>query len=328
MTEINQRIRQATEEDKGLPYLSYSKESNFDKCPLSHKLKYVDKNFSSKSSLAMEIGSILHKCLELKGIQKIENKSVDYEYLKTIVEEGCTESGEKSDNHILGIKDLKKKYFEDFFVADNKSGMNYSEKMNVFYNKVLPSRIEDEAWRPIAVEQKFEFVYDDRVIIHGFIDRVDKNPQGELRITDYKSSKAIFPETDIKTPMQHVIYDLACIYLYGQPAADHVYDFILIDAIQGNDEGVCSKGYLKRGIKKLDKVLNEMDEMERTGEYPPKPTPLCYWCPFHSTSPNADPKFAGLCQYHSLWTPQKKSFAVLNPYGEEIKKEIKRKLVF
>ena len=57
-------------------------------------------------------------------------------------------------------------------------------------------------------------------------------------------------------------------------------------------------------------------------------TPLCYWCPFHSTSPNADPKFSGLCQYHSLWTPEKKSFAVLNPYGQEIKKETKRKLVF
>ena len=138
----------------------------------------------------------------------------------------------------------------------------------------------------------------------------------------------MFRDADIKTPMQHVIYDLACIHLYGQPASDHVYDFILIDAIQGADEGVCTKGYLNRGIKKLDKVLNEMDEMEIKGEYPPKPTPLCYWCPFHINSPNADPKFSGLCQYHSLWTPEKKSFAVLNPYGQEIKKETKRKLVF
>lgn len=71
-----------TEEDKGLPYLSYSKESNFDHCPLSHKLKYVDKNFSKKSSLPMEIGSILHKALELKGRMIMEGKTVDYDYLK------------------------------------------------------------------------------------------------------------------------------------------------------------------------------------------------------------------------------------------------------
>ena len=50
----------------------------------------------------------------------------------------------------------------------------------------------------------------------------------------------MFRDADIKTPMQHVIYDLACIHLYGQPATDHVYDFILIDAIQGADEGVCT----------------------------------------------------------------------------------------
>lgn len=328
MTDISQKIRQVTEEDRNLPYLSYSKESNFDNCPLNHKLKYVDKNFSRKSSLPMEIGSILHKSLELKGRMIMDGKDVDYDYLKNITEEGYLETDEKSDNHILGIKDLKKKYFEDFFTADSKSGMNYLEKMKIFYDRVLPTRIEDEIWTPIAVEQKFEFVYDNRVILHGFIDRVDKNEEGQLRITDYKSSKAVFRDEDIKTPMQHVIYDLACIHLYGQPATDHVYDFILIDAVQGANEGVCSKGYLNRGIKKLDKVLNQMDEMSRTGNYPPKPSPLCYWCPYHSTSPNADPKYAGLCQYHSLWTPERKTFAVLNTYGETIKKETKRKLVF
>lgn len=116
MTEISQKIRQVTEEDKGLPYLSYSKESNFDHCPLSHKLKYVDKNFSKKSSLPMEIGSILHKALELKGRMIMEGKTVDYDYLKSITEEGYLETDEKSDNHILGIKDLKKKYFDEFLL--------------------------------------------------------------------------------------------------------------------------------------------------------------------------------------------------------------------
>lgn len=153
----------------------------------------------------MEIGSILHKALELKGRMIMEGKTVDYDYLKSITEEGYLETDEKSDNHILGIKDLKKKYFDEFFTADSKSGMNYSEKMDIFYNKVLPSRIDSKEWTPVAVEQRFEFVYDDRVIIHGFIDRVDKNAKEQLRITDYKSSKAVFRDADIKTPMQHVI---------------------------------------------------------------------------------------------------------------------------
>ena len=80
----------------------------------------------------MEIGSILHKALELKGRMIMEGKTVDYDYLKSITEEGYLETDAKSDNHILGIKDLKKKYFDEFFTADRKSGMNYSEKMDIF----------------------------------------------------------------------------------------------------------------------------------------------------------------------------------------------------
>lgn len=336
LSELSDKIRQVTEEDRGLPYISYSKISNFEKCPLSHKLKYIDKNFSNKSTLAMEIGSILHKVLELKGQMVMNGCSVfDYDYLKEVVENGYTENDGKSESHILGISELRRKYFEEFHTKDEKSGMNYAEKMNLFYEKVLPNRLNDTSWTTIATEQKFEFVYDNRVIIHGFIDRVDKNELGEIKITDYKSSKAVFRDSDIKTPMQHVTYDLACILLYGKPADEHEYDFILIDKIQGQKDGVCSKGYLKRGVNKLNKLLDMMENMESTKEFPPKPSPLCYWCSFHSDSPNADPKFSGLCPYHSLWTPDNKTFETLNPYGqgeywEKPMVEVKprRKLVF
>ena len=279
----------------------------------------------------MEIGTILHKALELKGQMKMSSLEVDYDYLKKVVSEGFDEECDRSDKHILGISELKEKYFEDFYIPDNKSGMNYEEKIEIFNEEVLPTRMESTIWVPIATEQKFELVYDDRVAIHGFIDRVDKNIEtGELKITDYKSSKAVFPDKDVKTPMQHIIYDLACMVLYDKPADVHEYDFILIDKIQE----ACSSGYLKRGINKLNKLLDSMDEMSEKGEFPPKPSPLCFYCPYHSTSPNADPMYSGLCQYHSLWTPENKTFATLNPYGQseyfEPKKEIKsqRKLVF
>ena len=279
----------------------------------------------------MEIGTILHKALELKGQMKMDNLEVDYDYLKKVVSEGFDEECDRSDKHILGISELKEKYFEDFYIPDNKSGMNYEEKIEIFNEKVLPARMESTIWVPIATEQKFELVYDDRVVIHGFIDRVDKNIEtGELKITDYKSSKAVFPDKDVKTPMQHIVYDLACMVLYDKPADVHEYDFILIDKIQE----ACSAGYLKRGINKLNKLLDSMDEMSKKREFPPKPSPLCFYCPYHSTSPNADPMYSGLCQYHSLWTPENKTFSTLNPYGQneyfEPKKEIKsqRKLVF
>ena len=128
-----------------------------------------------------------------------------------------------------------------------------------------------------------------------------------------------------------MIYDLAALYLYGELPIDHEYDFVLIDKKQNKADGVCSRGYFIRGIKKLDSILSKIEECEETDEFKPAPTPLCYWCPYHSTSPHADSKYKGLCQYHSLWTPTDKNYDVLNPYKGQINMEQpkpQRKLVF
>lgn len=331
--ELKKKLRAVNEDDRGvLPTVSYSKLDNFINCALSHKLKYIDKNFSQVSSLAMDIGSITHFGLETKGQYLLNNEPVDYEKIKEYVMNGYTVEGKPHEN-ILGVNDIKKKYFEEWWTIDEKSGMNYEEKLNLYFEKVLPQRIEDDNWKVVGTEIQFEFVYDNRVIIHGFIDRVDIDIKDEkkYRITDYKSSKKVFDDTKIKTPMQHVIYDLACLHMFGVIPEEHEYDFILIDKKQTSEDGVCSKGYLKRGIKKLDKTLDSMDAMGKTGQYRPNPTPLCYWCAYHSDSPHSDPKFRGLCPYHSLWTPTERNFKVLNEYNglkkiEDVPK--KRKLIF
>lgn len=330
INELLSKIRKVQEGDyKKLPTVSYSKLDNFKKCPMSHKLKYVDKHFSNKSSLAMEIGGITHKGLELKAQYILEEKPVDYEYIRNVVENGCDEESSRGKNHIAGVSELKKRYFEEFALPDNKSGMDYNQKLELYFNEVLPSRMEDE-WTILATEKHFEFVYDERVIIHGFIDRVDMMViDGELllRIVDYKSSKAVFRDADIKTPLQHVIYDLGCLFLYKTLPAEHEYDFIFINEKQS----ACSKGYLKRGIKKVNQLLDDMDNMAETQVWEPKPTPLCFWCTFHSDSPHSDPKYAGMCQWHSLWAPDNKNFNVLKKWEPGFDKKPqpeKRKLVF
>ena len=73
-----------------------------------------------------------------------------------------------------------------WLVTDENTSMNYDEKMNVYFN-VLANRMEDKDWSVKAVEDSFEFVYDNRCIIHGFIDRIDENIHGDLKVIDYKS---------------------------------------------------------------------------------------------------------------------------------------------
>ena len=75
--------------------------------------------------------------------------------------------------------------------------------------------------------------------------------------------------------------------------------------------------------------MDKIDQAKKDNEYPPSPTPLCYWCPYpdKTHTPNADKKYGGECQYYSLWKPENKVFTVNQEYipGEE---KPKRKLVF
>ena len=50
--------------------------------------------------------------------------------------------------------------------------MDMNQKMYVYFNQVLPTRMENPDWKIIGTEIAFEFVYDNQCIIHGFIDRV------------------------------------------------------------------------------------------------------------------------------------------------------------
>lgn len=328
MEEILNKIRPVTEEDrKSLLSVSYSKLSLFENCAFRYKLKYIDGHYGDSQTLALELGSILHKGLELKGLDKIRGKETDYDEIKNIVYQGTTERTEKDVTLLPGINKIKKKYIEDWN-SNNGTDATYEEKMDLYVNQVLPSRMEDRDWKVVGVEKNFEFVYDDKCIMHGFIDRIDQNLEGALKVVDYKSSKKVFRDTDIKTPLQMVIYDLACVFLYNILPEFHEYDFILLNKKQTTADGVCSKGYLKRGLKKIDKLLAQIFELEKTGVYKPSATPLCYWCdyPDAAHTPNANKKFAGLCPYYSLWTPENKTFKTNKEWipGEENK----RRLIF
>ncbi len=314
INEIKKMVREVTENDTELPKISYSAIDMYINCPYNYKNKYIDAKRTDVTTLPLELGTLCHLVLELKGQYILNNNPVDYNRLLDIFTKGYDEITEKTQEHIAGIEELKNKYWELWGVSDNKSGMNYTEKTRIFSDIVLPTRIEEKEWEILDTEVHFEFVYKDKIIMHGFIDRVDKNKTTEeLRITDYKTSKAVFPDEKIKTPLQHIFYDLACVYLYGKLPVEHVYDFILLNQIQDSNNGVCSKGYLKRGIAKIDKTL---DLIINKKDFKPKPTPLCYWCAYHTDSPNADKIYKGECHYHSLWTPENKTYEVLNKYEE------------
>ena len=116
---------------------SYSKLSLFDKCPYRFKLKYEDKNHSESSSLALEIGTLAHKCKELVALDMIAGRPVDYEHVRYVLysgfvpeaSEGLKDSGV---DDIPGLDVLKMRYAFDWIAPDTKSGLTYDQKIQIF----------------------------------------------------------------------------------------------------------------------------------------------------------------------------------------------------
>lgn len=298
-------VRPVREEDRGvLPVFSYSKMEVYKNCPYQFDLKYNQGKYSSDTSIALELGSLLHYVLEQKGkALKEEDKLVDYESLNEIILNGTSETDEKTKDVLPGVNALKKKYWEIWNVPDSE-GRTYDQKLEIF-DKVLHTEMEeDDGWKPYKFEHPFEFVWNDRVILKGFIDRIDLK-DGSIRTVDYKTSKKVYDSSKLSTSLQFGIYALAILNEFAVLPEENVYRFILLDETQK----ALTKGWEKRLIKALDGIFDKIDADNKSGVWVPKATPLCHWCNFCPHNPDAK-EYKHDCEYYSLWEPNNKTFAV------------------
>lgn len=323
MQELLNRIRPVTEKDRELPVFSYSKLEVFKNCPLQYEYKYIEKKYSQDTSIALELGSLCHYVLEQKGRMIATKQNVDYDKLNSILFDGVSETDEKTKEELLGVSQLKRKYFEVWHEADNASGASYDEKIKLF-DQVLHKEMEDTEWESTYFERPFEFVWDNKVILKGFIDRIDVK-DGQYRTVDYKTSKKAYEQSKLATSLQFGIYALAILNEFGVLPAESKYRFILID----DEQYALTKGWEKRLIKALDKVFGDIEASGKKEIFVPKPTPLCHWCNFCQTNPEAT-IYRNECEYFSKWTPTQKTFEVNKKWNalENMNPTTKRKLVF
>ena len=330
MEELLKRIRPVTEEDrKNLPVFSYSKLEVFKNCPLQYRYKYIEKKYSQDTSIALELGSLCHYVLESKGHMIVNGEVIDYELLNDLLTNGVKETDEKTKEELIGVAQLKRKYFEIWYEADNASGASYDEKMKLF-DKVLHEEMEESEWKPTYFEMPFEFVWDNKVIIKGFIDRIDtkdtEEGETQYRTVDYKTSKKVYEQSKLATSLQFGVYALAILNKFGVLPVESEYRFILID----DKQFALTKGWENRLIKALDKVFGDIEASEKKEVFVPKPSPLCHWCNFCQTNPEAT-IYRNECEYFSKWTPNQKTFEVnkkWNALENMTKATPKRKLVF
>lgn len=320
-------IRPVTEEDKKLLEFSHSRLECFSNCPYQYHLKYNENKTSIDTTIALEFGTLAHLVLEHKGKMITEQGKVDYDFLNNMLEEGgMSDDGKGNEFHVLGIKELKKKYFDTWGVADSE-GRNYNDKVKNFLDVMHTEMEEDDGWTPTYFEYPFNYVYKDKIILHGFIDRIDtrvnQNGETEYRVVDYKTSKKVYDTTKTATSQQFAIYNMAILNEFNTLAVENLYRFICIN----DSQNALTIGWEKRFIKKLDKILEQIDKGYEEKLWSPKATPLCYWCSYCRNNPDAT-TYRRECEYFSLWTPTNKTFEKNKEFDPTKKDEPRRRLSF
>lgn len=296
--ELKSSIRPIQDGDIHLPRVSYSKLSVLHQCPYKFFLQYEKHKTSKTSTIALDVGTFCHAILEdkEKWITGIEAASVDYKNVKKTQEY-------YSDQFSL----LKARYWEEWDKTD-KSGLDYTQKFEKFW-EYYPNAISekmDDGLLPFASELAFNFVFEDRVIITGFIDRIDVDSNGEFYVTDYKTSNTVFNQNDLDYSQQFFTYALAILNEYGKIPVEYEYDFIFLgEKAKALTKKVTS---FQKCYEKMHSSIDEMFALQKSRKYYPKPSPLCHWCNYCCHSISTDKQLNNLCDYYSLWQPNDKVF--------------------
>jgi putative RecB family exonuclease len=231
--------------------LSYSAISTYQKCPLSYKFLYVDK-LPTRPSHYLSFGNTIHSVLEF--FYKTGPAPID---LKRLLEE------------------LDNQWLHEGYENDELE-IEYKEKGRSILTQFYNDNIETFA-PPLAVEKRFGIDVGG-VTVSGIIDRIDRLPNGDLEIIDYKTNAKLPPKTRIASDLQLPIYHMAAQELFGI-APKKVTLYFLVP----NKKMSAQK--TEADIDRTRKTI--LDVAGRIGKqkFDPSKNSLCAWCDFIELCP-------------------------------------------
>jgi putative RecB family exonuclease len=140
-----------------------------------------------------------------------------------------------------------------------------------------PRRLE-----PAERELYVEALLESRLLLRGFVDRIDVASDGRIRISDYKSGRSPAEGFEAKALFQMKFYALVVWRLRG------IVPSVLQLIYLGNGEIVRyepDEQDLLATERKVEALWRAITLAQETGDWRPSPSRLCDWCSFHEYCP-------------------------------------------
>lgn len=140
-----------------------------------------------------------------------------------------------------------------------------------------PSRLE-----PAERELYVEALLDSRLLLRGFVDRIDVAPTGEIRVVDYKTGRSPGEMFEAKALFQMKFYALVIWRTRG------VVPAMLQLVYLGNGEMlryVPDEADLLATERKVEAIWTAIRLAEESGDWRPNRSRLCEWCAHQAICP-------------------------------------------
>ena len=140
-----------------------------------------------------------------------------------------------------------------------------------------PQRLE-----PADRELYVEALLDSKLLLRGFVDRIDVAPDGRIRVVDYKSGRSPGVGYEAKALFQMKFYALVLWRMRG------VVPAMLQLIYLGNGEILRyepDEDDLRATERKVEAVWAAIRLAQETGDWQPNPSRLCDWCSYHQFCP-------------------------------------------
>ena len=256
--------------------LSPSRTSDYLQCPLLYRLKTIDRIPDSPSVAAIR-GTLVHTVLEKLFEITPGNRSVAA--AEDIFTQSMDQLAESSpDEYELLLNDSKDPV--DSSRLASHAIKKVKPLLETYFTMEDPNRLE-----PFARELAVSVELTEDFVIRGFIDRVDKNLDGAIRVVDYKTGKAPSERFSSKAMFQMRFYALAWWRM------TETIPTMLQLMYLGNGQFLRYQPDERDLINTENRILAIRRAIASSAEnldFPPAPSALCNWCSYKQFCPSFD----------------------------------------